>query len=438
MGSLADSAPFRILVIGGSYGGLSAALNLQDLCRGKEPRCGPAPDREHQVEQPQIPIDITIVDERDGFYHAIGGPLVLASEMYAEKAWVKYDEIPALRSPNIRVLQGSVKSVDTEEKVATFLAHGPGAEEWEIEYDYLVAAAGLRRVWPVVPKSLRKKEYLLETGDHTRDALAGRHGVVVVGGGAVGVEIASELKHLHPETKVTLVQSRDKLLSAEPLPEEFKDIALDLVRETGVNVLLSHRLDRTDEARDDDGVDCYKVHFTNGHTMLADQVVMAVSKSVPSTDFLPQFALDEEGYVLVESTLQFVDSSPNASSHFAIGDLAKWSGIKRCGAAMHMGYYAANNIFMSMVEENGIELPVIDKPREVLKLDEIPPMMGLAVGQKAISYWPEAGVNSGEDVMKSFFGDDLAFSICWNHMRLGTLDPETTVDEWFGDLGLDS
>ena len=60
--------PFRVLVVGGSYGGLSAALNLQDLCRGRPARCGPKPsDGEPQPEGPQFPVEITIIDERDGF-----------------------------------------------------------------------------------------------------------------------------------------------------------------------------------------------------------------------------------------------------------------------------------------------------------------------------------------------------------------------------------
>ena len=69
---------FKVLVVGGSYGGLSAALNLQDLCHGRAPRCGPAPvegepvdvvegEPVDVVERPQCAVDITIVDERDGF-----------------------------------------------------------------------------------------------------------------------------------------------------------------------------------------------------------------------------------------------------------------------------------------------------------------------------------------------------------------------------------
>ncbi|KAL2163605.1 hypothetical protein VTH06DRAFT_5663 [Thermothelomyces fergusii] len=164
MGSVPDlqtPQPFRVLIAGGSYGGLSAALNLYDLCRGLPPRCGPTPAAgEDLPETPQFAVDITIVDERDGFYHLIGSPLALASEAFSEKCWVKYSDIPGLRAPDIHVVQGSVRSVDPERKVATYLPHGSDAEAQEVRYDYFVAASGLRRVWPVVPQSLRRKQYL--------------------------------------------------------------------------------------------------------------------------------------------------------------------------------------------------------------------------------------------------------------------------------------
>ena len=34
----ADEMPVKVLVIGGSYGGLAAALNLLDLCKGRTAR----------------------------------------------------------------------------------------------------------------------------------------------------------------------------------------------------------------------------------------------------------------------------------------------------------------------------------------------------------------------------------------------------------------
>ncbi|KAK0610569.1 pyridine nucleotide-disulfide oxidoreductase-like protein [Bombardia bombarda] len=410
------TTPFRVLVIGGSYGGLSAALNLQDLCQSRAPRCGPGPVEGQQLDKPrEIAVEITIVDERDGFYHLIGSPLALASESYAEKAWVKFEDIPALRSPNIRTVHGSVQYVDTESKIATVVANGGDPTTSQIQYDYLVASAGLRRVWPVVPQSLRRKQYLFEASEHIRASANARHGVAVVGGGAVGIEMAAELKLVQPQLTVTLVHSRSQLLSSEPLPAEAKDASLVLVREAGVDVLLSHRLDRTEEETSDNGSDkCLRLHFTNGHTMLADQVIMAISRPIPSSSFLPAQALDKDGYVRIRPDLAFPADVANGDDHFAIGDMVSWSGIKRCGGAMHMGYFAANNVYRRMVQRIGR-----GGEGDVKELKEIPPMIGLAVGKKAMSYWPQTGVAMGEDVMEAFFGNDLGFTICWNHLQLG-------------------
>lgn len=64
-GALAIAHPFRVLIIGGSYGGLAAALTLIDLCQGRLPRFNSNPG----VIPPQhrIPVKITVVDERDGY-----------------------------------------------------------------------------------------------------------------------------------------------------------------------------------------------------------------------------------------------------------------------------------------------------------------------------------------------------------------------------------
>lgn len=56
---------FRVLIIGGSYGGLTAALTLADLSRGKTARFSYNPDS--KAPQARLPIQITVVDERDGY-----------------------------------------------------------------------------------------------------------------------------------------------------------------------------------------------------------------------------------------------------------------------------------------------------------------------------------------------------------------------------------
>lgn len=57
--------PSRVLVSGGSYAGLSVTLNLLDLCNGLPSRF--TGEKSSPDISKQVPIEVTIVDERDGF-----------------------------------------------------------------------------------------------------------------------------------------------------------------------------------------------------------------------------------------------------------------------------------------------------------------------------------------------------------------------------------
>jgi hypothetical protein len=69
---------------------------------------------------------------------------------------------------------------------------------------------------------------------------------------------------------------------------------------------------------------------------------------------------------------------------------------------MHEGKLASLNIHQLMLQELQGKEPTFNE------LNEIPPMIGLAVGKTAISYGPD-GMNHGPQVMKLFFEEDLGF-----------------------------
>ncbi|KZZ94909.1 Pyridine nucleotide-disulfide oxidoreductase, NAD-binding domain protein [Moelleriella libera RCEF 2490] len=401
----------RVFIAGGSYAGLSTAVNLLDLGKGLSPRMLQGKKYEHHANLPAVNWAITIVDERDGFFHLIGSPLALADAEYAKKAWVKYQDLPCLHTPQVRVIQGSVTSVNCEAKTATTVDAATKVATTH-EYDYFVAATGLRRAWPVVPQSLTRKQYLIEAGDHIHAVVNAHHGVVVVGGGAVGIEMAAELKMVKPNVKVVLVHSRDKLLSAEALSDECKDKALELLRETGVDVLMNHRLAASQKVDTTDGSSKYELTFTNGHKMVASEVIMALSQSRTTSTYLPSSAIDEEGFVKIQPSAVFSPGTPNARFHLCAGDLTKWSGIKRCGWAMHSGHFVAQNIHKLVTQEQ------TGQETKLEEFDEVAPMIGLAVGKKAVASGPD-GTVSGEETMQAYFRDDLGFTICWDWMGLG-------------------
>lgn len=116
--------------------------------------------------------------------------------------------------------------------------------------------------------------------------------------GAVGVEVASEIKMLFPTKKVTLVHSRGELLSSEPLPEDFKQKALELLRQAGVEVLLGKRV--TNDEKMSNGV--VKIVLSSGEEIFAGKVIYSTSKHSPRTEFLPQDVLDKDGYVKISPT----------------------------------------------------------------------------------------------------------------------------------------
>ncbi|KAK8022072.1 hypothetical protein PG993_012839 [Apiospora rasikravindrae] len=273
--------PFKVLIAGGCYAGLAAAINLLDKC--------------DSALDARIPVSITIVDERSGYCTPPDRlPLALSSKDYADKCWVDFADVKILQRPDVRFVHGRVQQVDPATRTATILENN-AAQPVEETYDYFVAATGLRRAWPVVPQSLTRKTYLHEAGRHIDAVRGSAHPVLVVGGGAVGIEMAAELKMVAPDVRVTLAHSRAKLLSAEPLPDEVKDRALELVHEAGVETLMGHRLLSALPLKPE-GESGYEVEFTNGHKMTASVVVEAISRSVPSTEYLPKAALAEGGW----------------------------------------------------------------------------------------------------------------------------------------------
>lgn len=225
--------------------------------------------------------------------------------------------------------------------------------------------------------------------------------------GAVGIEIAAECKMLHPHTNVTLIHSRASLLSSEPLPAEFSAKALEIIRASGINTVMGARVNET--TKTDDG---YTLTLSTGETLTASHVINAVSRFTPTApNYLPEGICDEEGYIRIKPTLEFPSDASLpaeiAADHYAAGDVARWSGIKRGGAAMHQGHYAARNIHQKMMAK------VYGTTPEFMALEEVQSGMGIALGETAVSYFPSMGLGEGAETRKMFFEDDLGFmSMC--------------------------
>jgi NADH dehydrogenase FAD-containing subunit len=355
--------------------------------------------------------------------------------------WKRFYQLNELRHPNLCFKHGTVKNVDQESKVAKWIDRN-GKTQQQV-YDYLVMATGLKRHWPAVPKSGSYKEYLQDgktfiskvVGGDPKSPQEGRR-VVVIGAGAVGVEFAGEIKNYYPGIKVTLIHSRNQVLSSEPLPSQVKEQVGKMLVEEGVNVILRNRACVTEQANGE-----FEVKLANGTVLTADFVIDSTKKGSPTTGTLSKECLNEDGEIMVNHDLTF-KHGPNKETHFGVGDVIEWTGIKRAGSAMVMGQAAAWNIFASILNSEAASstsssptsssktspssspssttssLFTSKKSIPMTELPSWPAVIGIAVGKQCLTYDEKNGMKYGVDVMQGYFQDDLGWAANLRYCQL--------------------
>jgi cation diffusion facilitator CzcD-associated flavoprotein CzcO len=310
----------NVLIVGGGYGGLSTALNLMKLGSGKPQLSCPLPPPELNWA-PQTPPQIVLIDERDGICrsfaqwekfnsayvayvtltmvdHLMGAPLVQTSADFALESWLRFEDIIALKKSNFHVLQGKVTALDASSRTVEYITSDGGTQQ--LNYDYAVLATGKRRSWPVAPRAWNKESYLQDSRIQLTNLSKARR-IAIVGGGAVGIEMAGEIKRTWPEALVTLIHSRSSLLSSEPLPLEFREKALDLLQDAGVQVKLGCRVIGTRKMTGDGHEPVWEFGLSNGEALLCDEMVDTISR-VKSESYVPSNFLNKSGELLVTST----------------------------------------------------------------------------------------------------------------------------------------
>jgi 3-phenylpropionate/trans-cinnamate dioxygenase ferredoxin reductase subunit len=197
-----------------------------------------------------------------------------------------------------------------------------------VPYDGLVAATGASpRALPGVPPTLQGVHVLrkLEDAVRLRDVLAARPHVVIVGGGFIGMEVASQCRDMGLE--VTLV-TPDPVLgralgalswSAE---QRARDHGVDVRTPCGVRSLKGR--DHVEEVVLDDG-----------ERIAADVVVVAIG-AVPATGWLGELGLDLSAGLLCDSSLAVV----GLENVVAAGDVARWRHPAYGGAAIRSEHWS--------------------------------------------------------------------------------------------------
>ncbi|KAF7291727.1 Pyr-redox-2 domain-containing protein [Mycena chlorophos] len=207
--------------------------------------------------------------------------------------------------------------------------------------------------------------------------------VLVVGGGALGIQFATDIAAVHPDKRVTLLHSRERLLPR--YKEAMHDEILAALREAKIEVILGERLQITSaSAAGVGGV----VHTSTGREISVDLVLLCTGQR-PNTEILSAFdstTVDPQtGLAQVEHTMQLV-GHPHI---FVVGDAADAFGAIAAGwTADAQAQVAAANVLKLICNDCESELVEYQPPQPAIKVS-----LGL---HKNVIQHSNGGVSVGE------------------------------------------
>ncbi|KAI0458178.1 FAD/NAD(P)-binding domain-containing protein [Xylaria acuta] len=321
----------NVIVIGGSYVGVATTQGLANLL--------PSTHR------------VLLIEPHSHFHHLFAFPRFAILPTYEHKAFIPYTGTFAV-APNPdqhHVVKAKVSALYQDRVVLD--------RDWqgvrEIPFDYLVVATGTKLRAPGTMQDDEKPlsvKYLQAYQQRLNDAKS----IAIVGGGAVGVQMATDLKEIYPDKEVTLVHSRDQLM---PLyHKKLDEIIKARCQELDVKLVLGSRVNIPADEFQQENVsgEPITVSLQNGSTLQADVVIPATGQT-PNTQFLSALPASSEsslvnranGFIRVRPTLQFQD--PAYPNLYAVGDVADSGAHKAARPGAAQAQVVARNI-LDMVE----------------------------------------------------------------------------------------
>ena len=255
-----------------------------------------------------------------GFPYYIGGEVKDVDELMKTPTGVVRDEVYFKSVKGIDARTNSmVININREKKFVT-VRNVVSSETYNLEYDYLVLATGARPVVPPIEGVNYRNIYVMRSPE---DAIAISRflrdnpgaPVVIVGGGAIGLEMAEAFKFRGAE--VTVVEMLPQILP--PAEPEIAEIVKAHLEEKGVKVMTSTKVLRFE----DDGEGYVAKVVTDKGEIPARMVLL-------STGVRPNVELAKDaGLKIGETGAIWVNESMQTSDPYiyAVGDCAETTNL---------------------------------------------------------------------------------------------------------------
>ena len=288
-----------VVVIGGGYAGVRLAKRLDATAR------------------------VTLVDRKEVFFHRIASLRAGVRPDWSVTPFIPYDRLMR----HGRVVVGKAVRVDTTERQVV-LATGE-----RLPYDVVVIATGADYPEPARFTGTTVEEAVKSFADHQQRVATAGH-VLVVGGGASGVELSAEIRLARPDARVTLAHSGADLLHSTGSERAGRKAR---------TWLESHDVEVRLDAFMSPGNDFGTYRDARGNIIDADTSFWATG-TTPNTLWLRLGGhgdwLNPAGHIKVDRTLR-VDGWLDV---FAVGDVNDATELKITPAALAQADLAAWNI----------------------------------------------------------------------------------------------
>ncbi|KAK9447606.1 uncharacterized protein V1518DRAFT_421440 [Limtongia smithiae] len=385
----------RVVIVGGSIGGLSIAKFLTSTISADASK-GPMPR-------------ITVIEPRHGIMNPIAIPRSLVEPDFAKHTFATLSSFPNDMIDNVEYVRGKVVHMSASDVSVEFA--DDSADTAKIPFDYAVLATGRHRQSYIMPPEPTKEEYI-EVMNSYVNQIRNAQNIVIVGGGAVGIEIAGEIMYEYPDKNVTLLHSR-ATLPPEPVDAAVGEYIVDALVKLGVNLQLSTRA-----KSDTDG----KVTTTDGREFKSDLTIWCNSRGKAATGFLDQKTFIDSIDANTGAAKINDDMSLKGFPHiFAIGDVNDFPVIKTAGGAHHQANTATQNLLRAMDIKRGTYTES-DAPASAT-MTPWGAHMALIIGQElGVMELTGRGVVSGTPVLEHF-GGDMHTSKMWSVVGIKTETP---------------